>query len=197
MWETYFIRISIILCILLGLFLILAPEPWFPDFYHPLYFGIIILLSPFLVALPQFILRSNSLRQKILLRRAKAIIACSLLVNIGGELGLYQLYRFGFEYDKFAHFLVLMFFSYVLAEILLEWRGFSALKNILFVLVSLFVAGIVWEAWEAFSDIFFGTHEWGVYGDYLIPDTIKDIIFNTLGILAGLLLFFLPQKKLP
>lgn len=112
---------------------------------------------------------------------------------MAGELGLYQLYRYGFQYDKFAHFVVSMLFAFILGEALKEWTRFPSRKIVWLVILIMFGSGILWEIFEAASDYLFKTQEWGVYGNYLAWDTVADIGFNTLGALAGVIVFKIPK----
>ena len=180
--------------VLLGFFMLFAPKDWFPDFYYPLYFGIIALLSPLLISLPLLFLDGKTPRKSGAILDFQLIIAFSLAINIAGQLGLYQLYKFGFEYDKFAHFLVCMLFAFIFGEVLKEWTLLPPKGIVLLVIFLLLCSGIVWEIFEAVSDLFFGTQEWGVYGQYVIPDTFKDLGFNMLGSLAGVLIFLIPKR---
>ncbi len=193
MWQKYFLQISTWSLILLGFILLLGPKEWFPDFYHPFYFGIIALLSPVLVYLP-LLLKAPTAAQKKRVLDLQVIIAFSLLINIGGELGLYQLYKYGFEYDKFAHFLVCMMLAFIFAEVLKEWTALPLFKIVLLVLTASFLSGILWEVIEAASDLFFGTHEWGVYGMNIAEDTSKDMIFNMLGGLSGIFVSLISKR---
>lgn len=190
-----FFGFSSLLLILIGLILLFAPERLFPSFYRPQFMGTVALLSPLLIYLPKFFLNRGTPQKKNLVREMRSVIAFSLLVNIGGELGLFQLYRYGFEYDKFAHFLVSMLFAFVLGEALREWEGFSVKKIVWLVFFIVFSSGVLWEIFEATSDYLFKTQEWGVYGAHLAIDTYKDFVFNTLGALAGIIVFLIPRGR--
>lgn len=179
--------------VIMGSILLFSPKSWFPDSYSPTFMGVIALISPLLIYLPTLILKKGSPRKVNLILQMSSVIAFSILINFAGQLGLYQLYTVGFEYDKFAHFLVPMMFAFVLGESLKEWEHFSLRKRVLITLSVVFMAGLVWEFFEAFSDFFFKTKEWGVYGQHLGSDTYKDIIFNTLGTIAGIIIFIIPK----
>ena len=99
----------------------------------------------------------------MLILNLRVIIALSLLLNSFGTLGLYQLYRYGFEYDKFAHFLVSMLLAFILSEIICEWKKLPKSQVIIPVIIIVFAAGIAWEGIEFSSDLLFETQEWGVY----------------------------------
>lgn len=195
MEHKHFLRFTSILLVLVGLVLLLGPKEWFPDFYQPIFMGVIALISPILIYLPKLILKKSTSKKRNLILEMRTVIAFSLIVNIGGELGLFQLYRYGFAYDKFAHFIVSMLFAFILGESLKAWENFSLKKLILVVLGIVFASGLVWEFFEASADFLFKTQEWGVYGDHLVRDTLTDICFNTLGAISGIIIFMLPKKK--
>lgn len=190
-----FLWLSNIIFVLTGLGLLLAPRSWFPDFYHPIYFGIVFLLSPILITLPNLFLKESSPQKKNLVLKMRTVIALALIINMGGELGLFQLFRYGFEYDKFAHFLVCMLFAIMLGESLEAWEHFSYTKIAFTIILIGVMAGLVWEGLEAASDALFHTSEWGMNGYGIKVDTFRDIIFNTLGLFSGLIVLRLPRKK--
>jgi hypothetical protein len=179
----------------MGCLLLVLPKEWFPNFYSPIFLGVIALISPILIYLPKWILTRSTPRKRKLVLEMRSVIAFSLLVNFAGELGLFQLYRYGFEYDKLAHFSVSMLFAFILSESLKEWEDFSLTKRLLITLLIVFASGILWEFFEASSDFLFKTKVWGVYGKHLVTDTYTDIFFNTLGGIAGIIISLIPKKK--
>lgn len=62
------------------------------------------------------------------------------------------------------------------------------------VFLVVFASGVVWEGLEASSDFLFKTQEWGVYGEHLVLDSYKDLVFNSLGAIAGIIIFKIPKK---
>lgn len=195
MQHRDFLKLSSLLLCTTGLVLIFGPRNWFPAFYNPIYMGIVSLVSPILIYLPKFFLQKSTPRKRNLILQMRSVIAFSLLVNVAGELGLFQLYKFGFEYDKFAHFLVPMLFAFILSESLREWEHFSQKKIFLITFIIVFASGILWELFEILSDYFFKTQEWGVYGDHVASDTYKDMFFNALGTLSGIIVSMIPKGK--
>lgn len=171
-----------------GVGLLFGPQERFPDFYHPVYLGVVALLSPLFIYAPYFAMKQDTFRKRSALLKLASVAAFSVSMNMLGELGLFQLYRFGFEYDKFAHFTVSMLFTYVFCEVLMELTRFGFRRAVITAASIVFVCGILWEAIEFSSDILFGTQEWGVYRQDTISDTIKDILFNTIGIFFGLII---------
>ena len=195
MRHKIFQKFSSGVLVVAGLVLLFGPRQWFPGFYSPVFMGMVALISPFLIYLPRLILKKSSPQKERLTLKISSIIAFSLLVNMAGELGLYQLYKYGFEYDKFAHFGVSMLFAFILGESLKEWEHLSSRKIVWLVLIIVFSSGILWEVFEATSDFLFKTQEWGVYGRHLAGDTYRDVAFNALGALAGVIVFMIPSAK--
>lgn len=190
-----FLIFSSVTLVIMGLVLLLGPESWFPNFYSPVFMGVIAIISPLLIQLPQFILTKSTPRKRKLILQMRTVIAAALLINFGGELGLFQLYKYGFEYDKFAHFVVCMTFAFILGESLREWEDLHSKKLMLTVFFIVFASGIVWELFEAASDYLFKTQEWGVYGEHLLIDTSTDMIFDAMGALAGIIIFKIPKRR--
>lgn len=195
MEHKNFLKFSSATLVIIGLILLLGPKNWFPNFYSPVFMGVIALISPFLIYLPKFILKKSTPQKRNLIIEMRSVITFSLLVNFAGELGLFQLYKYGFEYDKFAHFIVSMAFAFILGESLREWKPLHSKKLVLAVFLIVVSSGIVWEIFEASSDYLFKTQEWGVYGKHLAMDTYKDMIFNALGTIAGMIIFMIPKGQ--
>lgn len=190
-----FLKFSSIILVITGLILLLGPKRWFPGFYNPIFMGIIALISPLLIYLPKFILKKSTPQKRKLVLEMRSVIAFSLIVNIAGELGLYQLYKYGFEYDKFAHFIVSMLFAFILGESLKEWDRLPSKKIMWLAFLIVFSSGILWEIFEATSDFLFKTKEWGAYGRHLVLDTYLDVTFNILGALAGIIVSKIPKGR--
>lgn len=181
--------------IAIGSVLLFVPHARFPDFYHPVYMGIASLFSVFLIHLPLSRLMRRAARKPRLILEARSAVAFSVSLNMAGELGLFQLYRFGFEYDKFAHFSVCLLFTWILCKVFVEGEYLTLRKALVFAALIVFASGILWEAIEFSSDILFGTQEWGVYGQDTLSDTVKDMLFNVLGILFGATIFTVREKQ--
>ena len=195
MGHKNFLKFSSIILVIVGLILLLGSKDWFPGFYNSVFMGIVAIVSPFLIYLPKFILTRSTPQKRNLVLEMRSVIAFALLVNFAGELGLFQLYKYGFEYDKFAHFIVSMMFAFILGESLREWEHLHAKELILIVFFIVFGSGLIWELFEASSDYLFKTQEWGVYGRHVTMDTLKDIVFNTLGAIAGIIIFKIPKGR--
>lgn len=180
--------------VVIGFSLLLWPKERLPDFYHPVFMGITAILSPFFIYAPFIRIMADTPRKWKLILRIRSVVTLAILMNVAGQLGLFQLYRFGFEYDKFTHFTVSMLFAYMLCEALTEWVRFDLRRTIVTASLIMFGAGIAWEGIEFSADMLFGTQEWGVYGKDTISDTLRDILFNTLGIFSGTVIFARTQN---
>lgn len=62
-------------------------------------------------------------------------------------------------------------------------------------LLIVFGSGLLWEFFEATADFLFKTQVWGAYGKNITWDTLADIAFNTLGTLAGIIVFTIPKGR--
>lgn len=180
-----------------GLALLLFPKEWFPSFYQPVFMGSVALASPFLAYLPKISVKADTPEKKRTVMKIRALIMASLTIGGLGELGLYQLYRMGFEYDKLAHFTVSMLLTSVYAESLMAWKYHSFRKLPWSVALAVFGAGVLWETLEATSDTILGTEVWGIYGRAIARDTLWDIFFNTFGILAGMIVLAIRHSRTP
>lgn len=176
--------------VITGLVFMMAPSDYFPAYYHQELIGIVSLLTPILLGLPRWTLPIETESQKRLVAKMERNILVILLLGGAGELGLFQLYRYGLEYDKLLHFVIPWIMTASFSIIAQTWWHFPRRKALLFSAILVFGSGIVWECLEAVSDILFGTAVWGVYGNHIPEDTLKDILYNGLGIAFG---SFLPN----
>lgn len=190
-----FLRYSGATFITAGLALLLFPKEWFPSFYQPAFMGWVALTSPFISYLPEIFVKAATPKKKRAVLKIRVIITISLLLGGIGELGLYQLHRIGFEYDKFAHFTISLLLTYVCAESVITWKNHFFRKFPWSIPLAVLVAGILWEVLEAVSDMILGTQVWGVYGSAVASDTLWDIFFDTFGILAGMLAFAMRKSN--
>lgn len=186
-----FISFSCYLFLTVGIVMLLIPPSSLPDYiHHPTFLGLSSLFASLFIWLPSRLLSSNTELKKLSVIHIQASICFALIVNGAGELGLFELSRYGIPYDKIAHCVVSGLIVYILCEnifIRLRW------SRTLIIIVSTFLAfwiGIAWEIFEAISDVLFETRVWGIYGEQIVRDTITDIIFNICGIVIASLLFW-------
>ncbi len=165
--------------------LLIAPRTWLPEFYRPLFMAGISTLAIFLIALPGWIFRTQDKHKKIVLERCQLAIAFCMLANGLGGLGMYKLYKIGFEYDKLLHFIVpttaVVFVTYFLVHWYHRSRRFALICAVLIVLIG----AIAWEGWEVAQDRLFGTKTSGVYGEDYQRDTTNDILAGLGGAMLG------------
>ena len=179
---------------IVGLILLLAPVDWFPSFYAVRFMGIGALVFAAGVQLPPVIFHGRrGLQAKAVFNLQKAV-TIGLLLSGAGELGLWQLYRIGFPYDKLVHFIVPAMLAASLAGMGLHyWR--MRFSRALFLAAGIVILlGVGWEAVEFYSDKLFGTQLFGVYGTDISIDTIVDLICNVLGVSTSLAIVAVKEK---
>ncbi len=193
MTKEKLLKFSIAGFLLAGLIFILGDASWFPDFYAPKLFGIFSFISAFFIILPKFLFRSKpdelGMKKESLINFQIAV-AISLILNGFGSLGLFQLYKVGFEYDKMVHFITGLIMTIAFSRLLFYRYGFSFKKAVFLSAFLMLIAGIGWEIFEFLSDFIFGTKTFGVYGAQIKRDTALDLIFDLAGIIAGALVFW-------
>jgi hypothetical protein len=122
-------------------------------------------------------------------------LAVAVMNNALGDMGLYQLYRVGFEYDKFIHFATSFLAVLFLSIILCERFDVSIFKSILIAFAFVIACALLWEIFEFASDYFWKTHIFGVYGFDKINDTKFDLIFGVFGALLGAAAAVFKERK--
>lgn len=186
----HFLEALIVAFILLSLMFIVFPKEIWPSYYTPRFFSTIAFLSAMLI----YLLKTGVLMKSRSKARAWLLLclafSIALVLNILGELFFYQLYYYGFPYDKVLHFAVPFIFTTVLAMyqriIFKTALGKAALISVCLVLAG----GLLWEVIEYFSDYFFKTSQFGIYGQEKTTDTFFDILFDVFGVGIGAYLLF-------
>lgn len=192
MTKEKILKFSIFGFLLAGFIFILGSASWFPDFYAPKLFGIFSFVSAFFIILPKFLFRSKpdeSGIKKESLVDFQISLVISLILNGFGSLGLFQLYKVGFEYDKMIHFITGLIVSVAFGRLLFYRYGFGLKKAVFLSAFLMLIAGAGWEIFEFLSDFIFGTKTFGVYGMQIKRDTALDLIFDLAGVIAGALVF--------
>lgn len=189
------IKISITVLLVITTVLFAIPKKNLPSFYDVTYMEICALLGAFLIYIvPKIIKNTPEKKQVIFLLQTLILVAIGS--NILGDLGLYQLYKVGFPFDKLIHFFTPFWATITLPIVLnilsdIPWKK-ALIRSGIFILFS----EIIWEISEYLADIFFKTHIFGVYGNNLSSDTKFDLIFGVLGIFSGLFLhYYFPKIK--
>jgi len=181
--------------IIAGLILIFGKREWFPEFYRPQFMGIIAFVSAFLIVLPSLIFQfpDDSLKQKTLIFFQNVLVV-GLALNSLGALGLFQLYKIGFEYDKLIHFIVPFLSVMAFSRFGINWYGWSFKKSIILSVVLVILGGFLWELFEFFGDRLFKTEMSGYYGKFIVKDTVWDLAMNLFGVIGGILSFVFIKK---
>lgn len=185
-------KIIAFIFVIAGLVLILGKRAWFPDFYNPMFMGVMAFVSAFLIFSSRLILRPGNPEQEKILDLIQISMVAGLSFGALGALGLFQLYKFGFQYDKLLHFLNPFVFTIAFAKSYEQWRKFSFKKSIILSIIIVFLIGVIWETYELVGDTLFKTKMLGLHGEFVTEDTIWDLTMNGFGIItavAGLSIF--------
>jgi VanZ family protein len=113
-----------------------------------------------------------------------------ILSNAAGDLGLYQLYKVGFEFDKLLHFVNSLLCAAVVPVILNKRFGINFARAVLISFLAVVIGGLIWEIYEYGVDLIWETHIAGIYGLNVKDDTIRDLIPNAAGALIGALIVY-------
>ena len=165
--KNFFPKIAIAFFVVTGLVLLLTDKSIWPSFYDLPYMGWAALVC----ALAIFLMPE----------RFKSALALILLFNASGDLGLYELYKYGFEYDKVIHFVSPLIATLALA------RTFGIRRATMIVIAG----ALTWELFEYLSDLLIKTHLFGVYRHQIFRDTLMDLLMNLLGITGAILIFLI------
>ncbi len=181
-----------------GIILIFAEPALFPDFYEPKFFGIFSIIWAFLIILPGLIFNAAGAgeeKRKSLLDFRLAI-AVSFFLGAAGSLGLYRLHEFGFEYDKLIHFIIGLIAVLAGARFIRLWFGVSFKKSLFWAAGLVVLGGFAWELGEFALDAALGTKTLGIYGKFIVRDTILDLAMDILGAATALLILILRRTDL-
>ena len=129
--------------------------------------------------------KPKDLEQKKILDLIQISMVAGLSLSTLGGLGLFKLYKFGFQYDKFLHFLNSFIFTIIIAKLYEQWRRFSFKKSIILSIIIIFFVGAIWEIYELVADTLFKTQMLGQYGEFITKDTIWDLAMNFFGIIIA------------
>jgi len=112
-------------------------------------------------------------------------LAFAITTNAFGDLGLYQLYRVGIEFDKIVHFGIPLI-AIIVIPVILESRFEIRKSRALAITIALaLIASVGWEVYEYAMDRVWLTHLSGVNGFDISRDTKFDIVYDFLGIVIG------------
>jgi len=182
--------------LLAGLILIAGKKSWWPEFYSPKYFSIIFFLSAMVILLPRYIYRSGDERKREAVLFFRFILAIALIGNALGELYLYQLYKYGIQYDKLLHLVSPFLLVMMLTFFWQIWHEASFGRALVVAALLVLAGSLIWEVFEFLSDLIFKTQEFGIYGQYKLADTVGDIIADIVGIgLSSIVLLMSGYRK--
>lgn len=181
-----------------GAILFWGDPNWFPSFYRPKVMAAASFMFALSIYLPRLIFRPASTpeKEKALQNLQKAAAACLLITSLG-TLGLYQLYRIGFEYDKLVHFLFTLIATLAIAGFASGWYEIKQNRALALAVLLVLVGIGFWETIEFYADLILGIKIFEVYGRGFERDTILDMSFGALGIIAGATIFYKSARRKP
>lgn len=178
---------------IVSLMLLTGKREWWPGFYSPYLFGFAFLLSALMIRISSFAFRPLPGQDRAEAVFLRFVIAFSLTLNALGELYLYQLYRFGLQFDKLVHFSVAFLFVIAIANYDQAHYGFDSRKALREAVMIVLLCSILWEIAEYLSDALFNTKEFGMYGQNKFYDTLFDLIADLSGAASSSLLMVFPN----
>jgi hypothetical protein len=200
--KKRFIKFSIYFFIVCGVILLIAPIQWFPQFYDVRYMGAAAFVCAAAIVFLPRALRVNPDAPSAEKKNQAADffqfgLALAVMNNALGDMGLYQLYKVGIEYDKIIHFVTSVLAVVIIAIVLCDRFEMPGKKAFLISFLVVIFTGVLWEGFEFLSDAVFKTHIYGVYGADAFNDTVRDLICNVFGSLTGaFIMVFRKREKL-
>ena len=187
-----FVKFSVAILFCAGIILLVFPVSWFPSFYDVRYMGfaglayaVLITFLPRLLRVPEN--ETDAARKNHAADLFQFGLAFAFICNASGDLGLYQLYKVGFEFDKFLHFIVPIVSVVIISIILNQRWGISKSYSIAAAFGFVVLCSVGWEVYEYATDLILKTHISGVYGLDISTDTKFDLIYNASGSVLGAL----------
>ena len=202
--EKNFVNFLFWFFVILGIYLLISgSESLFLDLRHQARFmGVFAFLSALFLTIPLIVYnntRLSHLYNKHFIYLIELLIGLSFLLDWLGNFALYRLIN---GYDSFAHFSVSLFLGNIIFLSIFAFKGKRFRKRKFWIFLAIVViigltGGLFWEGFEKLSDILFKTT---IYGDIYFPDpydTLKDIIYNLLGIVVSFIFsFYYFEKKI-
>ena len=190
--AIFFVSASLLLWVL--------PTRLIPDFYDRYYMSVASIFGVGIIyVLPRLFRVASDVPGAIEKNKAvdyfQLFLTGVIFANALGEFGLYQLYKIGFEFDKFLH-LGISFLSVLILPRLVEARyGTRRIRAMWLVFLFIFCGGFVWELYEFLTDLILGTHLFGVYQGNITQDTKMDVLCNIIGAMLGIALGWIKMKR--
>jgi hypothetical protein len=188
------------LLLIVSALLLILPSHWFPSFYDVRYSGSAALLGALIIRFsPRLFWVNDSAHSADKKNQAvdefQFLLSIFILSNVAGELGLFRLYRAGFQYDKLLHFGISFISAYRLPNLLNRRFDISFTRAFLVIFAGILLVGVGWELYEFSLDAVLGTHLYGVYGENISTDTWLDLASDLIGIFIGIGLAVAEHKK--
>jgi len=133
---------------------------------------------------------SDNENKKQAINLFRFLLTAAIISGTLGDLGLFQLYKIGFQYDKLIHFCNSLLGVFIGAIVLHKLFEIRLSYTIAFAFIAVILCGIGWEIFERLSDFLFRTHIAGVYASDVSNDTKFDLLFDAIGAMSGAILVY-------
>jgi hypothetical protein len=194
--DRHFIALSSVILVLAGVVLLVLPVGWFPSFYDARYSGLAALLGALVIQLiPRFFGISGDSEKDGPVREFQLLLTAFIIGNTAGELGLFHIFHTTFQYDKLLHFGISFISAWRMPALVERRYGIKPVRALLAALIGVIIIGVLWEGYEFAVDAVWETRLHGTFGNNVRPDTIADIVSNTLGAVCGALLTILKARQ--
>ena len=149
--ET-FMRLTAFSMIAMGLVLFFGNGAWWPSFYQPVYLSLTMFSSGMLIIFSRYVLKPLDFERQESIIWLRLVITIALSLNVLGELYLYQLYKYGFQYDKLIHFTSSFLFLTVIASFYEKWHKDKQSRAVVIAVIIVVAGSLLWELIEFSSD---------------------------------------------
>ena len=148
-------------------------------------------VSAALSLMPTFIYHTTDWKKYVsyhAMNYVEMMVALLLVLNGLGALGFYQTIQY---YDLALHIVNPLLGTLVIAILIGEYlqsvKKYRLIRVQLWTALSIFTFMCLWEVWEYWGDVIFGTAMFGQNGEWYF-DTLSDIVGGICGSIAALLL---------
>lgn len=194
-------RYAVTFFFIAGVFLLLSPAQWYPDWFFPTLTGIGAFIYAFLLLWTEFLfpLRADlppeaHERRFRSRRRLQNYLALGFVLGFSGTLGLYEL---DFPFDKVNHLLLSFLATVAISRFLYRWWELPLVRSIILTVFAVLFLSTLWEIIEYTSDVFLGTSAFGLRGKEIYWDTFFDMTMNVGGVLVGIFAVLMRKKPWP
>ena len=132
--------------------------------------------------------------KKTAVGKIQITVAISLILNAGGALGLFEMYKSGIQYDKILHFIIPFLFTVNSTSFFSIYYDKPFKKALLISIILVVIGNFSWKLYEFLSDTIFKTQSLTNDSSNEILDIAWDLILGFLGIFIACLYLVYDEK---